>query len=148
MNLIIGHDQTLCRKVSPRVGGRGSREVREKKVGGPAFLPFLLPLLFPHPSLPSPFPTSRSLLSKEKGLIRILNTLTPVLRYHTHPSVPGVVRENSRGAECIQRLDDSRAYAIHIKYRISLRSSSKWEPRYPLLEVVWVFLFSKRHSVV
>ena len=39
-------------------------------------------------------------------------------------------------AICVQRLDDSRKSAIHITYRISLRSSSLREPRYPLLRVV------------
>ncbi len=36
---------------------------------------------------------------------------------------------------CVQRLDDSHS-AIRITYRISLRSSSSQEPRYPLLKVV------------
>jgi hypothetical protein len=36
---------------------------------------------------------------------------------------------------CVQRLDDSRS-AFRITYRISLRSSSSQEPRYPLLKVV------------
>lgn len=45
----------------------------------------------------------------------------------------------SRGAGCIQKFDDSRLSAIRITFRISLRSSSKWEPRYPLLEVVYGF---------
>jgi hypothetical protein len=40
------------------------------------------------------------------------------------------------GATCVQRLDDSRDSAIHTKYRISLRSSSMREPRYPLPRVV------------
>ena len=40
------------------------------------------------------------------------------------------------GASCVQRLDDSRNSAIHTTYRISLRSSSLQEPRYPLLRVV------------
>ena len=40
------------------------------------------------------------------------------------------------GATCVQKLDDSRDSAIHIKYRISLRSSSMREPRYPLPRVV------------
>ncbi len=35
----------------------------------------------------------------------------------------------------VQRLDDSRV-AFRITYRISLRSSSSQEPRYPLLKVV------------
>ena len=41
-------------------------------------------------------------------------------------------------AICVQRLDDSRNSAIHTTYRISLRSSSLREPRYPLLRVVLV----------
>jgi hypothetical protein len=40
-----------------------------------------------------------------------------------------------RSAMCVQRLDDSRS-AVRITYRISLRSSSSQEPRYPLLKVV------------
>ena len=39
-------------------------------------------------------------------------------------------------AMCVQNLDDSRGFAIRITYRISLRSSSLWEPRHPLLKVV------------
>ena len=40
-------------------------------------------------------------------------------------------------AICVQKLDDSRNSAIHTRYRISLRSSSLREPRYPLLRVVF-----------
>ncbi|KAJ3709553.1 hypothetical protein DFJ43DRAFT_221946 [Lentinula guzmanii] len=40
------------------------------------------------------------------------------------------------GARCVQRFDDSLNSAIHITYRISLRSSSMGEPRDPLLKVV------------
>ena len=40
-----------------------------------------------------------------------------------------------RSARCVQRFDDSRS-AIRITYRISLRSSSSQEPRYPLPKVV------------
>ena len=39
-------------------------------------------------------------------------------------------------AICVQSFDDSLNSAIHITYRISLRSSSLREPRYPLLKVV------------
>ena len=42
------------------------------------------------------------------------------------------------GAICVQTFDDSRNSAIHTTYRISLRSSSLREPRYPLLRVVQV----------
>ncbi len=44
------------------------------------------------------------------------------------PGVPG-------GAMCVQRFDGSLNSAIHITYRISLRSSSMPEPRDPLLKV-------------
>lgn len=37
---------------------------------------------------------------------------------------------------CVQRFDDSLNSAIHITYRISLRSSSMREPRDPLLKVL------------
>ena len=40
------------------------------------------------------------------------------------------------GASCVQEFDDSLNSAIRITYRISLRSSSLREPRYPLLRVV------------
>jgi hypothetical protein len=39
------------------------------------------------------------------------------------------------GAMCVRRFDDSLNSAIHITYRISLRSSSMREPRDPLLKV-------------
>ena len=44
-----------------------------------------------------------------------------------------------RSARCVQRFDDSLNSAIHITYRISLRSSSMREPRDPLLKVVCIF---------
>ncbi len=47
-------------------------------------------------------------------------------------------------AICVQRFDDSLNSAIHITYRISLRSSSLREPRDPLSKVV--SLFNKRIS--
>ena len=50
-----------------------------------------------------------------------------------------------RSARCVQRFDDSLNSAIHITYRISLRSSSMREPRDPLLKVVLLFFSS--HSV-
>ena len=42
-------------------------------------------------------------------------------------------------ARCVQSFDDSLDFAIRMTYRISLRSSSLWEPRHPLLKVVWHF---------
>lgn len=46
------------------------------------------------------------------------------------------------GAMCVQRFDDSLNSAIHITYRISLRSSSMPEPRDPLLKVLICFVFN------
>lgn len=37
---------------------------------------------------------------------------------------------------CVRKLDDSQGFAIRITYRNSLRSSSMWEPRHPLLKGV------------
>ena len=45
------------------------------------------------------------------------------------PGIPG-------SAMCVQGFDDSLNSAIHTTYRISLRSSSLREPRYPSPEVV------------
>lgn len=45
---------------------------------------------------------------------------------------------------CVQRFDDSRNSAIHITYRISLRSSSMPEPRDPLLKVlIYLLVYSE-----
>jgi hypothetical protein len=48
------------------------------------------------------------------------------------------------GAMCVQRFDDSLNSAIHITYRISLRSSSMPEPRDPLLKVLTYLCFTQR----
>ena len=64
------------------------------------------------------------------------------------PSVDGLLtpmrqacpREGPSGATCVQRLDGSRDSAIHTTYRISLRSSSMREPRYPLPRVIFFSL--------
>ena len=44
-------------------------------------------------------------------------------------------------ASCVQNFDDSLDFAIRMTYRISLRSSSLWEPRHPLLKVLVSFFF-------
>ena len=51
-------------------------------------------------------------------------------------SQTGILCGIPQSAMCVQRLDDSRNSAIHITYRVSLRSSSLREPRDPLLKVV------------
>ena len=50
-------------------------------------------------------------------------------------------------AICVQSLDDSLNSAIHITYRISLRSSSLWEPRHPLLKVVLGYFIEVWHKM-
>ena len=47
----------------------------------------------------------------------------------------------------VQNFDDSRGLAIRITYRISLRSSSLWEPRHPLLKVVLGYFLEAWHKV-
>ena len=46
-------------------------------------------------------------------------------------------QEELASAICVQRFDDSLNSAIRTTYRISLRSSSLREPRYPSARVVW-----------
>ena len=52
----------------------------------------------------------------------------------------GMLFGRPKSAICVQRFDDSLNSAIHITYRISLRSSSMREPRYPLLKVVFCYI--------
>ena len=52
------------------------------------------------------------------------------------PTLKEACSHANGSATCVQRFDDSRNSAIRITYRISLRSSSLREPRYPLLRVV------------
>ena len=70
----------------------------------------------------------RRLLRERKTRVGRTDTQTGML-----PGVPG-------STTCVQRFDDSRNSAIHITYRISLRSSSLREPRHPLLKVVHWFV--------
>ena len=53
-----------------------------------------------------------------------------------HDARTGMPPGMPEGAMCVQRFDDSLNSAIHITYRISLRSSSMPEPRDPLLKVL------------
>jgi hypothetical protein len=59
-----------------------------------------------------------------------------------HDARTGMPPGIPRGAMCVQRFDDSLNSAIHITYRISLRSSSMLEPRDPLLKVLIDFLLN------
>ena len=55
-------------------------------------------------------------------------------------------QEYPESAMCVQSLDDSLDSAIRITYRISLRSSSMWEPRHPSLKVVLNSVCPRRKS--
>lgn len=67
-----------------------------------------------------------------------------ISRWECGDAQAGMPSGQASGATCVQRLDDSRNSAIHTRYRISLRSSSLQEPRYPLLRVV-VLVFDSGH---
>jgi hypothetical protein len=72
------------------------------------------------------FHNPNPMYKKHKGTIKFNNTQTDILL-----GIP-------RSARCVQKFDDSLNSAIHITYRISLRSSSMREPRDPLLKVVFI----------
>lgn len=60
-----------------------------------------------------------------------------------------VLSGEPESAVCVRKFDDSLSSAIRKTYRSLLRSSSLWEPRYPLLRVVQgfiLFLFRKDQS--
>ena len=61
------------------------------------------------------------------------------MRIHDTPT--GMLLGIPKSARCVQRFDDSLNSAIHITYRISLRSSSMGEPRDPLSKVFFLLLF-------
>ena len=79
------------------------------------------------------YPTTHSLffVKKERTLSRRIEPILEGAWCQVYPNT----------AICVQRFDDSRNSAIRITYRISLRSSSLREPRYPLLRVVLSFVF-------
>ena len=65
-----------------------------------------------------------------------------------HDTQTGMPFGIPKGARCVQRFDDSLNSAIHITYRISLRSSSMREPRDPLLKVLlYLYYIRSLHHV-
>ena len=56
----------------------------------------------------------------------------------------GMLIGKPTSAMCVQMIDDSLSFAIRLSYRISLRSSSLWEPRHPLLKGVLIYRGSTR----
>ena len=77
-----------------------------------------------------------SLSSQHASKLTEIN-LNTLLRDCWTDTERGVLLGLPKSAICVQRFDDSLNSAIRITYRISLRSSSLREPRYPLLRVVF-----------
>ena len=79
------------------------------------------------------------------------HSATELLRYFNDTQT-GMLLRIPRSARCVQRFDDSLNSAIHITYRISLRSSSMREPRDPLLKVVLyhlkAFVLKKPYNLI
>ena len=77
-------------------------------------------------------------LRRARGNAQVQSRETPRIEglHDTQTGMPSGIPE---GARCVQRFDDSLNSAIHITYRISLRSSSMREPRDPLLKVLFIF---------
>jgi len=88
------------------------------------------------PSQREPRPPRPSLSVRQRGRVRG----EQILKEACSP-----VKES---ATCVQRFDDSLNSAIRITYRISLRSSSLREPRYPSLRVVQRYLFFLSNMLV
>ena len=76
---------------------------------------------------------------KRKKMLKNALTKTARCQKEIKPTLKEACSQVNESAICVQKLDDSRNSAIRITYRISLRSSSLREPRYPLLRVVVYF---------
>jgi hypothetical protein len=102
-------------------------------------------------------------LARWKGAWRIrafkIHVRMCILPYHIQIQQPTSSAEKSlltlrhacfqvkpASAICVQKFDDSQGLAIRITYRISLRSSSLWEPRHPLLKVVFGLDLTNHHT--
>ena len=90
------------------------------------------------------FPTSTERAKHHQHARNV--TICSCLCRNTHTTKRGLQtlsqpcrQEIPGSAMCVQNFDDSRGLAIRITYRISLRSSSLWKPRHPLLKVVKLF---------
>ncbi len=97
--------------------------------------------------------------SSEEGSVRNVDAQTPPPRRLFLRRTLGVrggeqtlqqacSQEYPGSARCVQSFDDSLDSAIRITYRISLRSSSMWEPRHPSLKVVLDFRLSAAQARV
>ena len=77
------------------------------------------------------------------NLVRQSSAIATAWGERIHGTQTGMLHGIPWSARCVQRFDDSRNSAIHITYRVSLRSSSMGEPRDPLSKVVLCFGFPR-----
>ena len=81
-------------------------------------------------------------------LLRLPDPLTHVVGVRGYADAEAdMLLAEASSAICVQRFDDSRNSAIHTTYRISLRSSSLREPRYPLLRVVFGYTIGNANCI-
>src|SRR5213083_2745154 len=92
---------------------------------------------------PKPVGRLPMILRRVSGRTRDKNAQHQAKLEGTNDARTGMPFGIPKGAICVQRFDDSLNSAIHITYRISLRSSSMPEPRDPLLKVL---IYSILHS--
>ena len=95
--------------------------------------------------------TPKALLSSEAEVCVVITQTTPTPSYQSifydqeisdgDEQTLQQTYSSKRSASCVQNFDDSLDSAIRMTYRISLRSSSLWEPRHPPVRVVWHFAF-------
>ena len=80
--------------------------------------------------------------------LTIVKTTSTCLSLFGIDSQRSMLQGIPRSAICVQKFDDSLSFAIRTTYRISLRSSSLREPRYPLLKVVQVNFYQINQDFV
>ncbi|CAL0302046.1 unnamed protein product [Lupinus luteus] len=145
VELILGHLRYLLTDVPPQPNSPPDNVFRpdrptEAGLGGPEG-----PVPIPSPDRHAATRSRRESSSSSPPTADGFGTGTPV------PSPQS--QSFSRGygsilptslAYIVQRLDGSRDSAIHTKYRISLRSSSMQEPRYPLPRVFRISVSQRR----
>ena len=91
--------------------------------------------------------TPKALLSSEAEVCVVITQTTPTPSYQSifydqeisdgDEQTLQQTYSSKRSASCVQSFDDSLDSAIRMTYRISLRSSSMWEPRHPLNQVLF-----------
>ena len=91
--------------------------------------------------------TPKALLSSEAEVCVVITQTTPTPSYQSifydqeisdgDEQTLQQTYSSKRSASCVQNFDDSLDSAIRMTYRISLRSSSLWEPRHPLNQVLF-----------